>query len=131
MSEVYIKNTLCPCGRLRMIQLLRILENGRLDPTKMTTHTFAFDEIERVPHDGGEARRRHQAADHPLEQALNSASAYERSLGGCVLSGCLLSQCLPREWSRFDAPGEEEVNEERKIGTKGKSERKHILFGAP
>lgn len=47
MSEIDIKNILCPGGRLRMIQLLRILKNGRLDPTKMTTHTFPFDEIDR------------------------------------------------------------------------------------
>jgi len=47
MSEIDIKNILCPGGRLRMIQLLRIIENGRLDPTKMTTHTLPFDEIDR------------------------------------------------------------------------------------
>lgn len=50
MSEVDIKNILCPGGRLRMMQLLRILENGRLDPTKMTTHTFPFDQIDRAFH---------------------------------------------------------------------------------
>jgi threonine dehydrogenase-like Zn-dependent dehydrogenase len=47
MSEIDLKNILCPGGRLRMSRLLRILENNRLDPTKMTTHTMPFDEIDR------------------------------------------------------------------------------------
>ena len=47
MSEMDIKNILCPGGRLRMTRLLRILKNGRLDPTQMTTHTLPFDEIDR------------------------------------------------------------------------------------
>jgi len=47
MSEIDLKNILCPGGRLRMSRLLRILENKRLDPTRMTTHTLPFDEIDR------------------------------------------------------------------------------------
>ena len=46
MAEISIVTDLCPGGRLRIERLLRLLENGRVDPTKMTTHEFAFDEIE-------------------------------------------------------------------------------------
>lgn len=31
-----------------MQRLLRVLESGRLDPTRMTTHTFAFDALDRA-----------------------------------------------------------------------------------
>lgn len=46
MAEKDIVTGLCPGGRLRMQQMLRLLENGRLDPTPMTTHTFGFDELD-------------------------------------------------------------------------------------
>jgi threonine dehydrogenase-like Zn-dependent dehydrogenase len=46
MAEIDIVTDLCPGGRLRLWRLLRLLENDRVDPTKMTTHEFAFDEIE-------------------------------------------------------------------------------------
>ncbi|SFB84576.1 Threonine dehydrogenase [Halobiforma haloterrestris] len=46
MAEIDIVTDLCPGGRLRMERLLRLLENGRVDPTPMTTHEFAFDQIE-------------------------------------------------------------------------------------
>ena len=46
MAEISIVTDLCPGGRLRIERLLRLLENGRVDPTKMTTHEFEFDEIE-------------------------------------------------------------------------------------
>ncbi|MCU4926776.1 NAD(P)-dependent alcohol dehydrogenase [Halobacteria archaeon AArc-dxtr1] len=46
MAEIDIVTDLCPGGRLRIKRLLRLLENDRLDPTKMTTHEFEFDEIE-------------------------------------------------------------------------------------
>jgi threonine dehydrogenase-like Zn-dependent dehydrogenase len=39
---------LCPGGRLRMERLLRLLEGKLVDPTLMTTHTFALDEMERA-----------------------------------------------------------------------------------
>jgi threonine dehydrogenase-like Zn-dependent dehydrogenase len=45
MAEKTIKTTLCPGGRLRMNRLLRMLRSTRLDPTRMTTHTFAFSQI--------------------------------------------------------------------------------------
>ena len=46
MAEISIVTDLCPGGRLRIKRLLRMLENDRVDPTKMTTHEFEFDEIE-------------------------------------------------------------------------------------
>lgn len=48
MSDKVIRTGLCPGGRERMGRLLRLLENGRVDPTPMTTHTFAFDDIEKA-----------------------------------------------------------------------------------
>jgi len=46
MSEKYIVNGLCPGGKLRMERLLRIIDNRRVDPTLMTSHTFSFDELD-------------------------------------------------------------------------------------
>jgi isopropanol dehydrogenase (NADP+) len=48
MAEKTIATGLCPGGRLRMERLLRILEMKRVDPTAMTSHTFAFDDMERA-----------------------------------------------------------------------------------
>jgi len=48
MADKTIATGLCPGGRLRMDQLLRVLEMKRVDPTSMTTHTFGFDEMERA-----------------------------------------------------------------------------------
>jgi threonine dehydrogenase-like Zn-dependent dehydrogenase len=48
MAEKTIKTALCPGGRLRMERLLRLLETKRVDPTRLTTHTFRFDEMERA-----------------------------------------------------------------------------------
>ncbi|CAB4242391.1 NADP-dependent isopropanol dehydrogenase [Methylacidimicrobium sp. AP8] len=48
MAEKTIRTGLCPGGRLRMERLLRILQSGRLDPTRLTTHRFRFEEIERA-----------------------------------------------------------------------------------
>lgn len=50
MSNKTIKTELCPGGKVRMARLLRLLENGRVDPTPLTTHTFKFDEIEKAFH---------------------------------------------------------------------------------
>jgi len=50
MAEKDIVTGLCPGGHLRMSRLLRLLEQGRVDPTPMTTHTFAFDDIEKAFH---------------------------------------------------------------------------------
>ena len=48
MADKTIATGLCPGGRLRMERLLRVLESGLLDPTLMTTHTFAFGDMERA-----------------------------------------------------------------------------------
>jgi threonine dehydrogenase-like Zn-dependent dehydrogenase len=48
MADKTITTGLCPGGRLRMERLLRVLESKRLDPTRMTTHTFSFDEMDKA-----------------------------------------------------------------------------------
>jgi threonine dehydrogenase-like Zn-dependent dehydrogenase len=48
MADKTIATGLCPGGRARMERLLRVLANGRVDPTRMTTHTFAFDDMDRA-----------------------------------------------------------------------------------
>ena len=48
MAEKTIATGLCPGGRLRMERLLRILEMKRVDPTRLTTHTFPFAELEKA-----------------------------------------------------------------------------------
>ncbi len=50
MAEKDIVTGLCPGGRLRLTRLLRLIQAGRMDPTPMTTHTFAFDEVEKAFH---------------------------------------------------------------------------------
>lgn len=42
------KTGLCTGGRLRMERLMKILENKRIDPTKLTTHRFKFDDAYRA-----------------------------------------------------------------------------------
>jgi threonine dehydrogenase-like Zn-dependent dehydrogenase len=46
MGDKTIQTNLCPGGKERMQRLLRLIEMGRIDPTPMTTHTFAFEQIE-------------------------------------------------------------------------------------
>jgi threonine dehydrogenase-like Zn-dependent dehydrogenase len=48
MAEKTITTGLCPGGRLRMERLLRLLVQGRVDPTRMTTHTFPFEQMPRA-----------------------------------------------------------------------------------
>jgi len=48
MSDKKILTALCPGGSNRMERLFRLMGSGRVDPTSMTTHEFAFDEIERA-----------------------------------------------------------------------------------
>ena len=48
MSDKTIKTGLCPGGKERMQRLLRLIENKRVDPTPMTTHTFEFDMLDRA-----------------------------------------------------------------------------------
>jgi threonine dehydrogenase-like Zn-dependent dehydrogenase len=45
MADKTIRTGLCPGGRLRLERLLRVLQAGLADPTKLTTHTFRFDEM--------------------------------------------------------------------------------------
>ena len=46
MAEIDIVTDLCPGGSLRIRRMLRMLKNDLVDPTKMTTHEFDFEEIE-------------------------------------------------------------------------------------
>jgi threonine dehydrogenase-like Zn-dependent dehydrogenase len=48
MADKTIRTGLCPGGRLRRERLLRILEEGLVDPTRMTIHTFDFDDMARA-----------------------------------------------------------------------------------
>lgn len=45
MADKTIRTGLCPGGSLRLLRLLRLLQHGIVDPTKLTTHTFKFDEM--------------------------------------------------------------------------------------
>lgn len=48
MSDKKILTSLCPGGSERMTRLFRLMSNGKVDPTPMTTHEFSFDQIERA-----------------------------------------------------------------------------------
>jgi threonine dehydrogenase-like Zn-dependent dehydrogenase len=48
MAEKTIRTGLCPGGRLRMERLLRLLQGGRIDPTRLTTHTMPFEKLEQA-----------------------------------------------------------------------------------
>ena len=48
MAEKTITAGLCTGGRLRIERLMKILENKRIDPTKLTTHRFKFDDADRT-----------------------------------------------------------------------------------
>jgi isopropanol dehydrogenase (NADP+) len=48
MSDKKILTGLCPGGSERLGRLLRLIENGRVDPTPMTTHEFPFAEVEKA-----------------------------------------------------------------------------------
>jgi threonine dehydrogenase-like Zn-dependent dehydrogenase len=50
MGDKKIRTALCPGGRERLTRLLRLIENGRVDPTPLTTHRFPFTEVERAFH---------------------------------------------------------------------------------
>jgi threonine dehydrogenase-like Zn-dependent dehydrogenase len=50
MGDKKIRTALCPGGRERLTRLLRLIENGRVDPTPMTTHRFSFAEVEQAFH---------------------------------------------------------------------------------
>ncbi|HZP42166.1 MAG TPA: NAD(P)-dependent alcohol dehydrogenase [Candidatus Binatia bacterium] len=48
MSDKTIRTALCPGGSARMRRLLRCIENGRVDPTLMTTHRLRFADVEKA-----------------------------------------------------------------------------------
>jgi threonine dehydrogenase-like Zn-dependent dehydrogenase len=48
MAEKTIKTLLCPGGSERMTRLLRIVQTGRVDPTKLTSHHFEFKDLEKA-----------------------------------------------------------------------------------
>ncbi len=48
MSSKTINTGLCPGGSERMKRLLRLIKNGRIDPTLMTTHKFKFDDLDKA-----------------------------------------------------------------------------------
>ena len=50
MSDKTIRTGLCPGGSLRLKQLLRLIEMGRVDPSPMTTHIFRFNEVDKALH---------------------------------------------------------------------------------
>jgi len=45
MAQKTIKTHLCPGGNERMGRLLTLIKQGRVDPTKMSTHHFQFEEV--------------------------------------------------------------------------------------
>ncbi|GAB6909027.1 NADP-dependent isopropanol dehydrogenase [Desulfosarcina cetonica] len=47
-SEVTIRSILCPGGKERMSRLMRLIANRRVDPTRMTTHVFPFNQLDRA-----------------------------------------------------------------------------------
>jgi threonine dehydrogenase-like Zn-dependent dehydrogenase len=48
MAEKTIRTGLCWGGKERMLRLLRLIENGRVDPTPLTTHRFKFGELDKA-----------------------------------------------------------------------------------
>jgi threonine dehydrogenase-like Zn-dependent dehydrogenase len=48
MGNKSIRTGLCPGGKERMIRMLRLIENGRIDPTALTTHALEFDFVEKA-----------------------------------------------------------------------------------
>jgi len=46
MKEHTIRSVLCPGGSERMKRMMRLIEMKRVDPTKLTTHTFSFDQLD-------------------------------------------------------------------------------------
>lgn len=48
MSDKVIATGLCPGGNVRMQRLLRLIDNGRVDPSPMTTHRFPFEQVDQA-----------------------------------------------------------------------------------
>ena len=47
MADKTIKTLLCPGGSERMSRLMSLIQTGRVDPTKMSSHHFKFSEVEK------------------------------------------------------------------------------------
>lgn len=45
MADKSIHSGLCPGGNDRMQRIFALIRTGRFDPTRMTTHTFSFDDV--------------------------------------------------------------------------------------
>jgi len=45
MADKSIHTGLCPGGNDRMQRIFALIRTGRFDPTRMTTHTFEFDQV--------------------------------------------------------------------------------------
>lgn len=50
MADKTIRTGLCPGGKERMSRLLLLIENGRVDPSPLTTHRFPFAEVDKAFH---------------------------------------------------------------------------------
>ncbi len=48
MGDKIIRTGLCPGGAERMKRLMRLVQNGRVNPLSLTTHRFRFDDIEKA-----------------------------------------------------------------------------------
>jgi threonine dehydrogenase-like Zn-dependent dehydrogenase len=48
MNDKSIHTGLCPGGNERMQRMFRLMQTHRIDPTPMTTHTFAFADVQRA-----------------------------------------------------------------------------------
>ena len=48
MGDKTIRTGLCPGGSDRMRRIFRLITTGKVDPTPMTTHSFAFDDVDRA-----------------------------------------------------------------------------------
>ncbi len=48
MGEKTIRTGLCPGGSDRMRRIFTLIETGKVDPTPMTTHRFAFADVQRA-----------------------------------------------------------------------------------
>lgn len=47
-NGVTIRSILCPGGKERMLRLMRLIANKRVDPTYLTTHSFRFDQLDKA-----------------------------------------------------------------------------------